>query len=88
MKENLFKRITLISVIGACAFVLTIPLWARAQSGSPSPNVPKETGKPSKEAEAQRQGGGKGLSGQQPTHKGKDSQQQQQEQMERKHSGK
>ena len=46
-------------------------LWAQqgGGTGSPSANVPKETGMASKESEAEKKPGGKALSGQRPDSK-------------------
>jgi len=76
------------SVMIAMTLLLGGAPLAMGQSGSPSPNVPKESGLPSKESETHDKQGPKGLSGQQSTTKEKDSITRQQEQMKHKESGK
>lgn len=80
-------NITNLGVIVATALVIGGPSMVMGQSGSPSPNVPKESGLPSKESDTHGKQGAKGLSGQESKNKQKDSIQQQKEQMERKQSG-
>jgi hypothetical protein len=79
---------TRISIIMAITLLLGSTPLAMGQSGSPSPNVPKESGLPSKESETHDKQGAKGLSGQKSTTKEKDSITRQQEQMKRKEAGK
>lgn len=77
-----------LSLITVLTLMLSGAPLVMSQTGSPSPNVPKESGLPSKEGETHKKGGPKGLSGQEPTNKDKDSISRQKEQMERKQSGK
>jgi len=81
MNTRLFIMMAITLLLGG------VPL-AIGQSGSPSPNVPKESGLPSKESETHGRQKAKGLSGQQSTTKEKDSITHQQEQMKHKESGK
>ena len=76
------------SIIIAMTLLLGGAPLAMGQSGSPPPNVPKESGLPSKESDTHDKQGPKGLSGERPTTKGKDSTTRQQEQMKHKESGK
>jgi cell division protein FtsN len=84
-------------LISICTFLILSTAHVdpgRAQtgssSGSPSPNVPKESGLQSKEGETRQKHQSKGMSGEEQSQsKGKkSSEQQQDEQMEHKHSGK
>jgi hypothetical protein len=77
---TVFSTVTLVLLCSAAP--------AMAQSGSPSPNVPKESGLPSKEKDTHRSQDSKGLSGQRSTTTEKDSITRQQEQLKHKESGK
>ncbi|HKN88568.1 MAG TPA: hypothetical protein VJV04_17015 [Nitrospiraceae bacterium] len=79
---------TRLSIMMATTLLLGSAPLAMGQSGSPSPNVPKESGLPSKESDTHGKQGAKGLSGQKSTSKEKDSVTRQQEQMKHKESGK
>jgi len=79
---------TRISIIMAITLLLGSAPLAMGQSSSPSPNVPKETGLPSKERETHGKQGAKGLSGQKSSTKEKDNITRQQEQMKHKESEK
>jgi hypothetical protein len=76
------------SIIMAITLLLSGAPLAMGQSGSPSPNVPNESGLPSKESETHGTHGAKGLSGQKSTTKEKDSITRQQEQTKHKKAGK
>lgn len=52
-----------LTVITALTLMLSSASFALSQSGSPSPNVPKESGLPSKEGDTHKKEGPKGLSG-------------------------